>query len=87
MFLGGMTVHSGQIPKAKILVENRMGNKAVTILRGLEVFAIDLAVLTKECQKKYVYCCNFGQFMNLHRCIYMSSISLLLELSASCEDV
>ena len=22
-----MTVHSGQIPKAKILVENRMGNK------------------------------------------------------------
>jgi len=24
---GGVTVHSGQIPKAKILVENRMGNK------------------------------------------------------------
>ena len=27
-----MTVHSGQIPKAKILVENRMGNKVRTYL-------------------------------------------------------
>ena len=86
-------MHSGQVPKAKILVERRMGNKvllllqyyaylptvyyyfmhiymyvcmhitvinrvycihlqAVTLLRGLEVFGIDLNALAKDCQKK-----------------------------------
>jgi hypothetical protein len=47
-------VHSGQVAKVKVLLETRMGNKTVTILRNLEIFGVDMAVLTKDCQKRCV---------------------------------
>lgn len=46
-------IQSGSPPKVKIIVERRMGNKTVTILRNLAGFALDLASLTKDFQKKF----------------------------------
>ncbi len=56
---GRLAVHSGQVRRALVLLETRMGNKAVTILRNLEVFGVDLAALVKDCQKRYVGCFCF----------------------------
>jgi hypothetical protein len=34
-------IHSGKVPKVKIILESRMGNKTVTLIRGLEIFNIE----------------------------------------------
>jgi predicted ribosome-associated RNA-binding protein Tma20 len=49
---GAISIHSGTIPKIKILTEHRMGNKMVTVVRGLDYYQIDLSALSKQCQKK-----------------------------------
>jgi predicted ribosome-associated RNA-binding protein Tma20 len=49
---GIISIHSGIIPKIKILTEHRMGNKMVTVIRGLDYYQIDLITLSKQCQKK-----------------------------------
>lgn len=45
MSLGTLSVHSGQIPKAKVLVESRMGNKVINITVE---FRLDLMLLLYE---------------------------------------
>lgn len=47
------TVHSGSLPKARVILESRMGNKTVTIVRSLEVFELDLVALTKAFRQRF----------------------------------
>ncbi len=62
MFVPGQNpqVKSGDIPRLYIEVASRMGNKVVTILRGIENFGLGGKQIASEFQKKFACSASYG---------------------------
>ena len=62
LFVPGQStqIKSGTVPHLQIEVSSRMGNKVVTILRGIENFGLGGKLIASEFQKKFACSASYG---------------------------
>jgi translation initiation factor 1 (eIF-1/SUI1) len=66
-----VSIGSGAIPKVKITVETRAGNKTVSRVQGLEHFGISIDEFARECRKKFA--CSVSKYF----CTYVTLVFLV----------